>query len=463
VYDLHDMTSMPARHTLPLLLRRLAILDPATGSLAERQDLLVEDGLVRAIAPSGRLRPSPALCVDLDGCTAVPGLIDCHLHVSGVYLDHLPGSRDTAWIARQVRSNLRSLVRSGVTTVRDMGGPLHLTRLLRRLAASSRIESPRLLVPGPALTCPGGYPAFLPATSPLLACTLGPIRADIDDLRGARAWVDRVARCGVDFVKVAYTSRDYDDAETPIPRLRREIVRAIVERAHHHGLRVAVHCIFADDLEDLIHLPFDTLEHVPIDRAIDARLADAIAARGVPVTTTLMTYGIIDFAGELEELLRCDPERRFERAPLESLRRFVAEIRGGTFRIPFIGRRVIETGMSHMLANVALLRRAGALVVVGTDSGGAITPCGKIAWELRSLVRAGCTPLEALRAATSDAAKAIGRPELGAIAPGRPADVLVCRGDPAQDLGAIEAVEMVVRDGVVMRSERAPVEVGRPL
>lgn len=443
------LTARPAPRTL---VNNVSVLDPRDGSLSDPNDVLLENGCVKEIRPVGGFSREDSLILNGNGGVALPGLIDCHLHMCGVYLTEQPGFRDLAMVPGQVLKNLRALTDSGVTTVRDMAGPLKLSLWLRALAKQGRITSPRLLVPGPILTAPGGYPTFIDPLEPPVTWAVGQLKACPKNTEEARRWVDRLAERGVDFIKVAYTSMEYDDARSPIPIMPDSVLKAITERAHTHGLGVAAHHIWARDLDPLLRLPFDTLEHLSIDAVISPSDVEQIRKRRLPVTTTLLAYGIIDFIDEMASLLETDSGYRFENTPRETLKRVVREIREKTFRIPFISRKVIETGMHYMLKNLRALKQAGVLVGAGTDSGGAITPCGEIVWELKSFLKAGLTPLEAVRAATSDAAKVIGRPELGVLEPGRPADVIVCRENPAGDLSALEDVMLVIRDGMIFKN-----------
>lgn len=430
-----------------LLVTDVDCLDPRDASLRRGVDLLVDEGRIQAIAPAGQLRAPGATLIAGEGRTALPGLIDAHLHALGTYSMAPPGPADLPEVPDQIGRNLRVLVRSGVTTVRDLGSPLRLALLLRRLAAEGRIDAPRILTSGPILTVPGGYPLFIPSLPAPLALVLGQLRHDLRSERAARRVVDSVAAAGVDVVKVMYTGADYDDSRTPIPRMPDEWLRAIVERAHHHNLGVAVHQVWQRDLEALLELPFDFLEHLSIDAPMTERDVRRVVGRRLPVTTTLMTYGIRDFAAELERMVEENRGGRWAPRARRGLLGPVRELAAGRFEVPYIGRRVIETGMTHQLASLARLRKAGALVMAGTDQGGAVTPCGCLAWELRSMTRAGLGPAEALRLATSEPAVLLGLPELGFLAPGHPADLILTRGNPAEDLGALDHVELVVRDG----------------
>lgn len=449
------MISLFEKRASRLVIRDVAVLDPRDGSVAPHRDLLLNGGFVAAIAGPGELTAEltrGAQTLDARGYYALPGLIDSHLHMAGVYQLEPPGLGEALSAPRQVLKNLRAFIRSGVTTVRDMGAPAKLAVWLRERAAEGRLESPRILTPGPVFTAPGGYPTFMDELSPVAAWALGRLKIGLGRPDEARRWVDRLAELGVDHIKALYTSEDYDDRRTPLPLLGDAQLRALTERAHHHNLPVAVHHVWLKDLGPLLDLPFDSLEHVTLDAVMEPRHVTRIKQRSLPVTTTFMTYGIIDYIDEMAELLQRHGETLFEPGALARVQGVVNQIRNRQLDMPGFGWNVIETGTRYALKNLQWLREAGVRVVAGTDQGGAITPCGQIVWELRSFVRGGCSNLEALQAATSEAAEALGRPELGALRPGGPADVIMVSANPAQDVRALEHVDVVIRDGIVFKN-----------
>lgn len=444
-----------------LLLTDVDVLDPRDGTVRERQDVLIHDGAVQSMGPAGGVPADGATVLPGEGRTAGPGLIDTHLHACGTYAVDDPTPRDLAAMPDQIRRNLRALVESGVTTVRDMGAPLKLIGWLRRRASEGRLRAPRILASGPVLTAPDGYPAFMEPLRPPFDWLLGQVKAEVRSEAEARRWVDRLAAHRMDCVKVMYTSADYDDARTPLPLLPDALLRAITDRAHHHGLPVAVHHVWRRDLDRLLELPFDSLEHLSIDEPITDADLTRITRRDLPVSTTLMTYGTIDFLPKLVALLEDDAEGLYTAQARRTLLPLAHRFLAGDYRTPFIGRQVIETGMTHMLDSLRRLHEAGAHVVAGTDQGGSVTPCGRIRWELRSMLRAGYTPLAALQTATCDAARALGRPELGHPAPGHPADLILTRGNPAADLDALSRVDLVLRDGRILSNRLAAWPPGR--
>ena len=166
------MISLFEKRASRLVIRDVAVLDPRDGTVTPHRDLLCNGGFVAAIAGPGELSAQVtggAEVIDASGYYALPGLIDSHLHIAGVYQLEPPGLGETLSIPRQVAKNLRALIRSGVTTVRDMGAPAKMALWLRDRAAEGRLESPKILTPGPVFTAPGGYPTFMEELPPAVA------------------------------------------------------------------------------------------------------------------------------------------------------------------------------------------------------------------------------------------------------------------------------------------------------
>jgi imidazolonepropionase-like amidohydrolase len=238
----------------------------------------------------------------------------------------------------------------------------------------------------------------------------------------------------------------YDDARTRLPAFSKELLQAVIGHAHDHSLPVALHQIYRRDLLEVLDLPFDTLEHIPIDEPLTEAEAEALARRSIPISTTMMTYGIVDHVERLAQLLAREPGR-FEEKPRRFLEQATKALAAGENVSRFIGREVMYTGSTFQRESLRRLHAAGAIISYGTDSGGAVTPPGCPHWELLDMVRAGLSSLEALRAATTTAAAAVGRPDLGRIGPGALADLVLLARNPLEEIGAIGEVVAVFQEG----------------
>ena len=206
----------------PLLVRSVDVLDVREGTVAKRQDLLLEDGLIKRVAPGGGLEPLGIDVIDGNGLLAMPGLIDCHAHVHGSFVMGGIGLGDVGWLFRQVARNLHSHLLAGVTTVRDTGGPIHLLRWWARRIAAGGVPGPRLYCSGPILSAPGGYPTFTQRFPRLVGALVGQVKEEVGNPIQAHQVVEQLLADGFDaYIGKPYRKRALLDALTSLlPKIR---------------------------------------------------------------------------------------------------------------------------------------------------------------------------------------------------------------------------------------------------
>jgi imidazolonepropionase-like amidohydrolase len=367
--------------------------------------VLIQDGKIIDLDTSWAQPPEFAEVVDFgsDACL-LPGLIDAHVHLafdaSADVVTSLPACDDDALSDRMAAAAIRAL-RAGVTTVRDLGDRNYLSPKLSKRYSSAAL--PHIVAAGPPVTTIGGHCYFL--------------GGEAEGEAALRAAVRERADLGCDVVKVMASGGNLTVGSRPHEsQYDLAALQVVVDEAHRVGLPAAAHVHAAHAVADAVEAGFDTLEHVTFFTAdgvdADPALLDRIAASGVVVSVT---------AGS---------------AP------------GGSPH-PAIAQRT-----TAIIANHRRMFRAGATMIPGTDAG--VSP-GKphdvLPYALRALVDGiGMTPLQALRAATSTAASAIGlKATKGRIASGADADVLVIRGNPLADIGSVTHVEAVFRAGIKVR------------
>jgi imidazolonepropionase-like amidohydrolase len=349
------------------------------------------------IAAAGDALPASVPVVDLGAATLLPGLIDCHQHLcfdgNGTLEEQVAGVDDDALIDR-ARASARRALRGGVTTLRDLGDRGYVTLGLR-----DDRSLPTILASGPPLTRDGGHCWFL-----------GGICTDDVDLR--RAVVERHER-GCDVVKVMATG-GVGTPTFPIwaAQFSVEELRLVVEEAHRLGLPVAAHCHGSVGIESALDAGADTIEHCSFiapsgrpepDEALLARLASS----DVVISLT---------GGQLPDH-PVSPE-------------FAA-----AFSILFEAWR--------------RLHEMGATLVAGTDAG--IVPAKPhdvLPYAFGDLIECGASPVQALRALTTVAARACGVADRkGRLAAGFDADIIAVDGDPLRDPDALASVTAVWRAG----------------
>ena len=371
----------------------------------ERPAVTLERGRIVLVEPRGARWRRPSHTVrDWAGCTIVPGLIDSHCHLaldpqlevddSVTFVTCSPAEE----IVELMRSNARAAARSGVTTMRDCGSPGLTGVTMRRIASQARGEYPRLLVSGRPITTPAGHCNWM-----------GLIAASPDQLRAA---VTALAEEGVDFVKVMATGGMMTASSDPYAaQYTAEELAELVVEARRRAKRVAAHALSPAGVRVAVAARVDTLEHCVSTQserqAFDPALGPAIAAAGIIVGVTAH--------GPLRALLRA--------GDTDAIRRRLAPHRD--------------------------LRAAGVELTVHSDAG---TPRSRFDGMAESIeifqVGLGTTTTEALRAATTSAAAALGMDaEIGSVAAGRRGDLAVLDGDLRGDIRALRRVVATAHDG----------------
>lgn len=356
------------------------LIDGTTRAPIANATLLVRDGRVLAAGPAASVRiPAEAQRVSLQGKVIVPGLINAHGHASSV-------------------ANLATYAAYGVTTVYSLGDETAEVFAARDAQRRSAPQHARVFVAGPVLN----------PSSP-------------DD---ARTQVAAVADRRVDMVKIRV-----DDNLGTSPKMKPEVYKAVMEAAHARGLRVAVHLYYLDDAKALLATGADFIAHSVRDLPVDGAFVTALKGSGVCYSPTLMrevsTYVYESTPSFFADSLFLAHANREWMATVQQPARQEAT------RTSSSAQRY-KAQLPVAMQNLAALHRAGVPIAMGTDTG----PLGRFQgyfelMELEMMVDAGMTPAEALRSATSVAARCLRVDrELGSLEPGKWADFVVLDASP---------------------------------
>jgi imidazolonepropionase-like amidohydrolase len=361
----------------------------------------VQDGRIVEVRPREASRAGDV--VDLGDSTLLPGLVDVHQHLvfdaSDDPVGHLAGVDDATLLVRMGLAARRALA-AGVTTIRDLGDRDYLSLTLRDRFRDGEEVGPRIVASGPPLTVTGGHCWFL--------------GGETDGEDGVRRAVRERAARGVDVVKIMATGGNMTPAFGPHEsQYTLAEIRAAVEEAHAHGLRLAAHAHGGQGIADAVAAGADSVEHCSFFTAegVEAvpETIERIVAGGTVVSATAANLPGVE-------------------APYPAMRRRIAAI----------------------LTNHAALLRAGARMVCSSDAG--VVP-GK-PHDVLPYGVAGFLPLigmsnaEALRTSTAVAADVCGLADTtGTLEPGKDADILAVAGDPLADLSALHHVVAVFARG----------------
>lgn len=420
-----------------LLFQDVALFTGHGSERLEHQDLLVKDGQIAEIGPTGGPTAAGARVVEGAGRTLLPGLVDAHTHLTaplGPPWKYI--GADPAWV-------LETQLRAGVTTIFDMGGdPEVISDVLGRVA-SGALPAPRVYWTASSITAPGAHPiatieALVPGPLARLVTRKILVAGGPED---AAARVAAVVDSGADYVKIIY-----DSLPEGTPHMDRPTLEALIRAAHERDQRVFVHVGTIDDALEAAEAGADALAHAPSRGGISPEQAERLAAAHIPVVATLSGYLATAALSEG----RWAPSE-IDRALIPaSILAPVTGAEGARFSDEPLLAEVARGVNPQMGALVATLAGAGVTILAGTDSPlpGAYPGAG-LHDELVALVeQAGFTPAAALRAATRDAALALAPDaRFGVLEAGYDADLLLVEGDPCADIRALDRVVMVVRAG----------------
>ena len=380
------------------------VLIDGTGAPPLRPGAVLIDGdRIRAVG-SRVDAPADVTRIDFPDATITPGLIDCHVHLSdGGLADASVQDRDPSGLrVLRMAEHARRTLAAGFTTVRDLGGRDHLEFALRRAAHEGLIRTPRLILAGKIVS-----------TTTAGASSWRGMYRQADGVNQVVTAIREQVAAGADVIKVMATGAVLAPGhERPSSaQFTREELAAAVETAHGMGRRVAAHAHGIDGIRRAVEAGVDTIEH-GTHLHEDAGVAKEMAARGVFLVPTLKALaGIADPEGPgvPDDMRAKAHDRRSDR--------------DRTFRL------ALEVGLP---------------IAMGTDAATPFNRHGENAEELELMVSLGMSPLPAMAAASGVAARALGRDDIGVLAPGMLVDVVVWNGTPHDDIRALQHAPIAV-------------------
>jgi len=397
----------------PVKAVRFGKLWDGRGKLWSNAIVIVEGHRIKNVTTDSSAIPSGAEVLDLSKYTGLPGLIDAHTHMT-MYTDETPGEP----MLKQLTANppavevflarkgaLRTL-EAGVTTVRDLGADQYMDIAMRDLINRGEMIGPRMFVVGYALYVTNT--PYKPGLSP-------PAGGIADGVPEVLRVVRQQIAAGVDLIKM-YASTGTDDDVTGFQTFNYDEIKAAVDTAHQFGKKIAIHSYGPDGARAAVRASTDSLEHATdMD---DATIAE-MARRGTFYVPTidhnryyLDNWQKIGYANGFQEKTKAFIERNLETA-----------------------RKAHQAGVKFAMGSDAIY-----------------TMFGQNTRELGWFVKAGMTPEQALRTATTNAAELLGKEkELGAVAPGYFADIVAVEGDPLANIDVvINRVKWVMKSGALV-------------
>jgi len=385
----------------------------AKGKLWSNAIVIVEGDRIKNVTTDAALIPAGAEMLDLSKYTGLPGLIDVHTHMT-IYTEEalgVPMLKQTAnvnpgFAVFMARKGALRTLEAGVTTVRDLGADQYMDIAMRDLINQGEMIGPRMFVATYGLNITAT--AFKPGGAPLAGGVADGVPEVLKTVRQEIA-------AGADVIKL-WASTGTDDDVTGFQTYTFEEIKAAVEMAHQFGKKIAIHSYGPDGARDAVRAGTDSLEHAT---DLDDATIREMAKRG---TFYVPTIDHNRYYSENGDKIGYAPGYK------EKLQAFIP--------------RNLETARKAF--------KAGVKFAMGSDA--IYTMFGQNTRELGWFVKAGMTPEQALRTATTNAAELLGREkELGAVAPGYYADLVAVEGDPLADINvAINKVKWVMKAGAVV-------------
>lgn len=415
------ITNFAAAQTKLKAIKAGSFIDVITGTMLRNQIILIQNDSIIAVGSSITI-PKDADIIDLSNATVLPGLIDCHTHITSE-----PGNDYYADIFRKspvdnaimAPAYAKRTLEAGFTTIRDVGAPAFVDVALRNAINNGDVVGPRLQVATLFIGSTGSHGDFN-GFSPYLNFSMPAHMSGVaDGVEGVREQVRYNVKYGADLIKFGASAGVLSEEESVgAPQYSQEEMNAIVDEAKRWGRKTCAHAHGTEAIKMAVKAGVASVEHGSL---LDDEAIELMKERGTYYDPTIFVghYVIAEFAK------KGYPEKILNKARMI---------------VPVVG------------ASFSKAVKAGVKIVYGTDAG--VFPHGLNAMQFAYMVKFGQTPMQAIQSATVNAADLLNlTKKVGSIERGKFADIIAVTGNPLENISLLEKVSFVMKGGVVYKNE----------
>jgi len=403
------------------VIRAGTMIDTETGKVLKNQTIIIENNIIKSIGTNLPV-PDSAELIDLSNSYVLPGLIDCHTHLTfepsnDYYADIFRTT--TADLAIKAPIYAKTTLMAGFTSCRDLGGNDLIDISLRNAIDNGTIPGPRLKVAAFTIGATGGH-ADMTGFNPHIHFGNEPEFTGVAD--GKDEIIKKVrnnVKWGADVIKFCATAGVLSEEESVgDPQYSFEEMKALVDEAHRWHKKVAAHAHGTEGIKLAVKAGVNSVEHASI---LDDETINLMKQNGTYMAPTLY---------ELEYIIEAYGKKGYPEKILDKARS--------------ISKQKLDC--------FAKAVKAGVKIAYGTDA--AVMPHGLNGKDFAMMVKAGMTPMQAIQSATVNAADLMDvKAKVGSIAVGKYADIIAVDKDPLTDITILENVKFVMKDGVVYKNE----------